>query len=98
MKLAASVKFAGLDARVSQHGNFGESWDDGRRNCRRYLRIAAALGLEATCFLTFGDFPFQPFIGRGESLMELDQVFRDTAGPQLSEHLEVCRRMAQAEV
>lgn len=93
-KLAVGVKQIGLDVRVAPHGNFGSSWDEARNNAMRFCRVATHLGLEAACFLTNGRIPYQPFVGRGESLMALVEFFKGRATGSLKIHTDTCFAMA----
>jgi thymidine phosphorylase len=93
-KLAMGLKSVGLDVRVAAHGNFGANWDEAKLNAQRFCRVAKLLDIEATCFLTDASVPYQPYIGRGESLVALAEVFAKTASRLLSEHAKMCFRMA----
>jgi pyrimidine-nucleoside phosphorylase len=94
-KLALNLKTIGLDVRVANFGNFGTTWEVARSNAARFQRVAAIIGIRATCFLTDASFPYQPFIGRGESLVALDLVFREHCEGTLLEHISACWLMAQ---
>jgi pyrimidine-nucleoside phosphorylase len=93
-KLAMGLKSVGLDVRVAAHGNFGANWDEARHNAQRFCRVAKLLGIEATCFLTDASVPYQPYIGRGESLAALSEVFAATASGLSAEHAKMCFQMA----
>ncbi len=93
-KISVGLRRAGLDVRVAPHGNFGATWDEARRNARRFLRVAAIIGIDAVCFLTDARFPYQPFVGRGESLVALSEIFAGTREPSLADHAKLCFAMA----
>jgi len=95
-KLAVGVKHAGLDIRVAPHGNFGNDWPTAEENARLFVRAARMLGIDATPVLTDGRYPYQPYLGRRESLIALDEIFRGGASPWLKDHSEVCRALAMA--
>lgn len=95
-KLAVGVKFAGLDIRVAPHGNFGTDRDAAAANAGLFLRAARALGLNASPVLTDARHPYQPYIGKRESLLALDDIFRGTCSPWLGSHVETCRALAMA--
>jgi thymidine phosphorylase len=95
-KLAVGVGRVGLDIRVAPHGNFGTSQESARENARIFSRVSARLNLRATTFLTDARFPYQPFIGRGEALIALDNLFQGKACDWLSQHSESCRKLAAA--
>jgi len=93
-KVAMGLKSVGLDVRVAEHGNFGANWDEAKDNAQRFCLVAKLLGIEATCFLTDASVPYQPYIGRGESLAALSEVFAETASGLLAEHAKMCFQMA----
>ncbi len=93
-KVAAGVRRVGLDIRVVGHGNFGKTWQDARTNAGRMVAVAEMLGLKATCFLTNGAMPYQPYIGRGESLLAIAQIMEGAAEGPLSSHDDCCFAMA----
>ena len=95
-KIAVGLKRAGLDVRVAPHGNFGGTWEAARRNARRFREVAAITGINAVCFLTDARFPYQPFVGRGESLMALKEIFSGTQDQLLGAHAKLCFAMACA--
>lgn len=93
-KIAVGLRRVGLDIRVAQHGNFGSTWEDARRNAACFQRVASLVGIEATCFLTDARFPYQPFVGRSESLVALKEAFSETANESLRHHVMLCLAMA----
>lgn len=95
-KLAVSVKFAGLDIRVAPHGNFGTDRSAAAANADLFLRAARVLGIRASPVLTDARHPYQPYLGKHESLLALDDVFRGTCSPWLKAHVETCRALALA--
>lgn len=95
-KLATGTVAAGLEVRVAAHGNFGENFAAARRHAGRYLRVAKLLDLRPTCVLTDASQPYQPFIGRGESLLALWQVITGAADTWLAGHARICEQIAAA--
>ncbi len=95
-KLAVGVNFAGLDIRVAPHGNFGADWAAAAANAGLFLRAAQALGIDASPVLTDARHPYQPYIGKRESLLALDDTFRGACSPWLGSHVETCRTLALA--
>jgi pyrimidine-nucleoside phosphorylase len=93
-KLVANVRFVGLDVRVAVHGNFGGDWNEAKRNALFFRAVAKALMLSAAPVLTDGEFPYQPFLGRGESLLALANIFDGNADSWLREHDQLCQRLA----
>lgn len=97
-KKAMGLKSVGLDVRVAEHGNFGRDWEEARFEAERFCRIAALMGIRATCFLTDGSIPYQPYIGRGESLVALAEVFAEPSSGFLLAHAKMCFEMAASTV
>lgn len=95
-KIATGIQTAGVDVRVAPHGNFGHSRETGRVNAQRFCRVATAVGINAVCFLTDARFPYQPFLGRGEALLALKEVFSGTQHSRLRTHAQQCFVMANA--
>lgn|SRR5882724_1414167 len=93
-KLAVGVTHITLDVRVAPHTNFGSTWDEARENSHRFIRVARILGISATCLLTDATLPYQPFIGRGESLIALARIFSAQQTEDLADHLAFCTEMA----
>ncbi len=95
-KIAVGVQYVGLDIRVAPHGNFGIDWESAARNARIFISAASRLGIKATPVLTNGLHPYQPYIGRKESLLAMHHIFEGNEPAWLAEHLEVCRTLALA--
>ena len=95
-KIVVGLDRAGLDIRVAPHGNFGSNWEEARRNGQRFRAVAAILEIEAMCVLTDATFPYQRFLGRGESLLALRHLFNGTADSYLKKHATQCLAMAKA--
>lgn len=95
-KLVVGLTRVGLDVRVSSFGNFGQTWNEAKINAQRFCKVAALLGISARCFLTDGSVPYQPYIGRGESLVALAKSFEKISAPELSDHLNLCYAIAHS--
>lgn len=93
-KLVVGLEEMGLDIRVGPDNNFGISFNQARLNARRFCSVARTLGTTAKCILTDGSRPYQPMLGRGESLVALQQLFEERAGPWLQCHMAQCWNMA----
>lgn len=92
-KKAVSVSLIGLDVRVAPHGNFGSSFFTASSHAKRFCRVASLLGYQSLCFLSDARIPYQPFIGRGESLLAVLQIITEQADPWLRSHDDVCYGM-----
>lgn len=95
-KLSAGVRYAGLEIRVAQHGNFGSIRDEVVANARRYCSVARAVGLVPITFLTDGSQPYQPYIGRSEALLGLTELLEGTGSEWLAGHGAECAAMVRA--
>lgn len=93
-KIACDVKFAGLDVRTAPHGNFGSDFAEARDAARAFCAAAAAAGVTPVAFLTDARVPYQPFIGRGKSLIALRNIFEKRGDAWLTDHNDQCRLMA----
>ena len=95
-KLAASVTRFRLDVRVGPHGNFGRTFEDARTNSMMFNSVAHMIGLDSGCYLSDATAVYQPYIGRGEALVALDDLFNERASPWLREHVGSCWEMTQS--
>jgi thymidine phosphorylase len=95
-KVAAGAVGAGLEVRFAPHGNFGADRSTARVNARRYKAVAGLLDLKPVALLTDAGRPFQPYIGRGEALLALDEVLAGRATGWLADHVRLCAGMADA--
>jgi thymidine phosphorylase len=93
-KLAMGVQCVGLEIRVSPHGNFGAGRKEAATNAEMFLRAARLLEMEATCFLTDGTIPQQPYLGRSEALLALSRLLTSTAASWLQDHATMCEGWA----
>lgn len=94
-KLAVGVTQVGLDIRVAPHGNFGATWNEARKNAKRFCRIAKLLGIRAVGLLTDAQIPYQPHIGRSEALQGLSDIFEQRPCPWLKRHDNLCFALAR---
>jgi pyrimidine-nucleoside phosphorylase len=92
-KLAAAVSLVGLDVRVASHGNFGTSFDIASAYSKRFCLIASQVGIQARCFLSNANSPYQPYIGRGEALVAVHNVITNQADLWLRSHNDACYAM-----
>jgi thymidine phosphorylase len=93
-KIAVGVLRAGLDVRVAPHGNFGSSWTTAKENANFFINAAKLCNIKAFPVLTDARLPYQPYIGRSESLLALSEVFQGSSSTWLSEHIEQCKSLA----
>ena len=95
-KLAMGVTRVGLEVRVAPHGNFGRSRTVASKNAARFCRVASLLDLKATCFLTDGTIPQQPYLGRGEMILALSLLLNRAAPQWLESHANACSEWVSA--
>lgn len=95
-KIAMGINSIGLDVRVSKIGNFGSTWSECKYNSLRFNQIANLGGIKSTCFLTNGTNPQQPYIGRGEAILALRDIFNNQINSNLKKHVELCLSMASS--
>ncbi|MEO6733164.1 MAG: hypothetical protein ABIN01_18205 [Ferruginibacter sp.] len=93
-KIAAGLKVTGLDVRVSSFGNFGITWNEAIQNARQFITVANMINIKAVCYLNNFNVLQQPYIGRGESLLAVHNIFNDVNEPWLTNHLYRCIEMA----
>ncbi|MBB6328264.1 pyrimidine-nucleoside phosphorylase [Algoriphagus iocasae] len=95
-KIAVGLQTTGLDIRVSDFGNFGSDWETAKRNAQLFIDVARILNIRATCFLTNANNPFQPYIGRGEALLALREIFtgQNDNSEWLMKHVTECYAMS----
>jgi len=94
-KIAAGLNVVGLDVRVFHGGNFGTNYQQARENAIKFNRIASLCGIDACCFLTDGSFPQQPYLGRGESILAIKDLF-ELQNRHLKRHMSVLEEMARS--
>lgn len=95
-KLAAGAVSAGLEIRVAPHGNFGPDRQTAQNNAHRFRAVAELLNLRPVAILTDATRPFQPYVGRGEALLAIDEILSGNPSEWLADHQALCRRMAAA--
>ena len=93
-KLAAGVGRVVLDIRIGPHGNFGADPDAASNNAHRFIEVANILGIDAICAFSGISGVAQPYIGRGEALVALDQALSGTASGWLLRHVNNCLNLA----
>lgn len=92
-KIALGITHVGLDIRFSKFNNFGVTPEETERNAILFYNVAAKLGISANCFISDGTKPYQPFIGRGEALIAVKQIFDKVDSSWLRQHFNYCYSM-----
>ncbi|WP_442845609.1 hypothetical protein [Leeuwenhoekiella sp. H156] len=93
-KIAVGLKITGLDIRVSKNGNFGNNLNQAIENANRFIKIAKTAGVNAICLISDLNFLQQPYIGRGESLLALAELFDGKPCDLLYNHFQRCISMS----
>jgi len=93
-KLAVGVQQVGLDIRVAPWGNFGKNMDEAQAAAKIFQCCSTMLGLKAFTFLTDATVPYQPYLGRSESLIAMAKILDGSADGLLALHATDCLRMA----
>lgn len=93
-KLAVGVRRVGLDIRVAPWGNFGKNMDEARAAAEIFQNCSSMLGLKAFTFITDATVPYQPYLGRSESLLAIAKILDGSADGLLALHAKDCFRMA----
>ncbi len=94
-KLAVGVTDAGLEIRVFPGGNFGEDEQTAVENARFFNEVASRLKIKSTCFVTDCTVPYQPWIGRGEAIQAMHELFYGEPSDWLMSHAEQCWSFVQ---
>jgi thymidine phosphorylase len=92
-KIAVGINNIGLDVRVFQSGNFGTTRDEAYDNSLEFIRISKLFDIHSVCFLNELTNIQQPYVGRGEALIALYEIFYGNPDRLLSEHYNRCVNM-----
>lgn len=95
-KLSVGLGITGLDIRVFKGGNFGTTKNEAAINAKRFIEVADSLGINSKCFISDFSALKQPYIGRGESLLALNNIFNNQLTPLLKQHLNDCIKMCNS--
>jgi thymidine phosphorylase len=93
-KVAMGIKHMGIDIRYFSGANFGETYECASKNALKFIKVAKQLNINCTAFLTDLNNPLQPYIGRGEALLALNNVFTQNMNSWLKSHFDDCLKMA----
>lgn len=92
-KIATGVTYSGLDIRIAKFNNFGKTLSEARHYAKIFCRVANSLGINAMCFMSNGEIPYQPYIGRGEALIALNNIVHGNIDPMSTKHFSFCYYM-----
>lgn len=96
-KVAVDIKNVCLDIRYSYFGNFGSSLEEAKKLSVYFKQVSHLLGINSTFYFSDNTKLFQPYIGRGESLLAIHEYFLGSNSDWLNYHIEVeCSEMVQS--
>ncbi|MBP0904142.1 hypothetical protein ACFSKN_08325 [Mariniflexile gromovii] len=87
-KVAVDIKNVCLDIRYSHFGNFGSSLQEAKRLSDNFKQVSHLLGINSTFYFSDNTKLFQPYIGRGESLLAIHEYFSGSNNNWLNHHIE----------
>lgn len=88
-KIAVDIKNVCLDVRYSSFGNFGNTLQEAKRLFDNFKQVSSLLKINSTPYFSDNTKLFQPYIGRGESLLAIHEYFSDTKNLLLNNHIEL---------
>jgi pyrimidine-nucleoside phosphorylase len=93
-KVAVDIKNICLDIRYSQFGNFGSYLDEAKKFSDNFKHVSNLLGINSKFYFSDNSRLFQPYIGRGESLLAIYEYLSDCKNNWLNHHIEIeCMEM-----
>lgn len=87
-KVAVDIKNVCLDIRYSHFGNFGSSLEEAKRLSDDFKQVSNLLGINSMFYFSDNAKLFQPYIGRGESLLAIYEYFSGNDSNWLNHHIE----------
>src|SRR5690606_16596985 len=95
-KVAVDIKNICLDIRYSPFGNFGSSLEEAKKLSNNFKQVSNLLGINSTFYFSDNKKLFQPYIGRGESLLAIHEYFSGGSNDWLNYHIEFeCNEMVR---
>ena len=94
-KYALGLDVTGVEIRRGSFGNVGDDIATLNRTRSLFSKVADALGFRCTAVVTGDGFPYQPYIGRGESLIALKMIFDGSSNQYLDNHLNLCEMLVR---
>lgn len=94
-KVSVGVSFVNLDVRAAEFGNFGQTFDECLENAQRFCEVAALCEVTAKCTVSDASIPYQPYIGRREALIAINNLLYGHAEMWLQNHNAFCQQMCR---
>lgn len=89
-KLAVNIERVCLDVRYSSFGNFGKTLQEAKDLSINFQEVAITLGINCAFYYSNNDVIMQPYIGRGESVLAISEIFQGTNNLWLMSHIRDC--------
>ncbi|UTA67557.1 hypothetical protein [Emticicia sp. 21SJ11W-3] len=95
-KVAVDIKNLCLDIRYSHFGNFGSSLEEAKNLSYNFKQLSSLLDINSTFYFSDNTKLFQPYIGRGESLLAIHEYLSGSKNNWLNHHIELeCNEMVR---
>jgi pyrimidine-nucleoside phosphorylase len=94
-KIAVGVKQICLDIRYSNYGNFGKSLHESELLSSNFKSVADLLDLKSYFYFSDNNLLMQPYIGRGEALVAIDEIITGCNNPWLNNHILICKEIVE---
>lgn len=95
-KLAVDVKQICLDIRYSEYGNFGKSLREAELLSLNFKAVADLLGIKSSFYFSDNNVLMQPYIGRGEALLAIAELFDGNNNLWLNNHIFDCKKIVES--
>ena len=87
-KVAVDINNVCLDIRYSHFGNFGNSLEEAKKLSDNFRQVSRLLGINSSFYFSDNTKLFQPYIGRGESLLAIHKYLSGSNNNWLNHHIE----------
>lgn len=93
-KVAAGINACGFDIRYGVAANFARTHAEAKASIPLFEKAGRLLGIRTYFSITDSDQLPQPYIGRGEVLLALDDIFKEQSNEWVSKHVDDCKSLA----
>jgi pyrimidine-nucleoside phosphorylase len=95
-KVAVGVKQICLDIRYSDYGNFGKSLQESELLSLNFKAVADLLDIKSSFYFSDNNVLMQPYIGRGEALLAIAELFDGSNNLWLNNHILDCKNIVES--
>ena len=95
-KVAVGVKQICLDIRYSDYGNFGKSLQESELLSLNFKEVADLLDIKSSFYFSDNNVLMQPYIGRGEALLAITELFDGSHNSWLNNHILDCKNIVES--